>query len=166
MTRPDHNGNYIVQPPSLRFAAVLFNTGTTGGDLGWSRRAPTRAAADELVDEALAAPSLPTRMQMTTFISGDRAPTTTPHANSNASTLPCWRSTRRMTNAIRPGSESWSVRSGEMGENGSYYLIPASPETFGHGTTAFAKFDEAASRLSSESARIVECNVRACLHLI
>ena len=25
-------------------------------------------------------------------------------------------------------------------KNGSYYLIPASPETFGHGTTAFAKF--------------------------
>ncbi len=51
------SGNYIVQPPSLRFAAMLFNTGTNGGALGWRKRVPTRAAADELADEALAAPS-------------------------------------------------------------------------------------------------------------
>ncbi len=28
----------------------------------------------------------------------------------------------------------------ERVRNGSYYLIPASPDTFGHGTTGFAKF--------------------------
>ena len=43
------DGNYAVQPPSLRFAALLFNTGTSGGALGWQKRAPTHAAADRLV---------------------------------------------------------------------------------------------------------------------
>ena len=133
------NGNYTVQPPSLRFAAMLFNTGTSGGALGWDKRAPTRAAADELVDEALAAPS-----------------SAYPDANDY---IYQWRSSsgydasRELERIQAPllainssDDERYPPELGIMEreikrvKNGSYYLIPASPETFGHGTTAFAKF--------------------------
>jgi homoserine O-acetyltransferase/O-succinyltransferase len=132
------NGNYTVQPPSLRFAAMLFNTGTSGGDLGWHRRAPTRAAADELVDEALSAPSA------------------YPDANDyiyqwrSSSDYDASRQLERIQASLLAINSSDDERNPpELGimeheikrvKKGSYYLIPASPETFGHGTTAFAKF--------------------------
>jgi len=48
-------GNYREQPPSLRLANVFFATATNGGTLALQAAAPTRAAADSLVDARLAA---------------------------------------------------------------------------------------------------------------
>jgi homoserine O-acetyltransferase len=44
------NGNYREQPPSLRLANVFFATATNGGTLALQAAAPTRAAADALVE--------------------------------------------------------------------------------------------------------------------
>src|SRR5499433_1321347 len=41
-----NNGDYTAQPPSVRFASVLYATGTNGGTLAYQRLAPTREAAD------------------------------------------------------------------------------------------------------------------------
>lgn len=49
------DGNYTTQPKMLRIANVFYATGTNGGDLAYQRLAPTRAAADKLVNDRLAA---------------------------------------------------------------------------------------------------------------
>lgn len=46
-------GNYREQPPSLRLANVFFATATNGGTLALQAAAPTRAAADALVEARL-----------------------------------------------------------------------------------------------------------------
>ena len=54
---PDwNNGNYTTQPRSARFASVFYGIATAGGTLAYQKLAPTREAADKLLDERLAAP--------------------------------------------------------------------------------------------------------------
>jgi homoserine O-acetyltransferase len=40
----------------LKIAQITFGLATSGGTLAWQQRAPTRAAADAIVDAELAAP--------------------------------------------------------------------------------------------------------------
>ena len=48
-------GDYTTQPKAFRTAAVFFNLGTNGGTLAFQKMAPTREAADKLLDQRLAA---------------------------------------------------------------------------------------------------------------
>jgi homoserine O-acetyltransferase/O-succinyltransferase len=49
-------GNYIEQPESARLAAVFYGAATNGGDQALFRQAPTRQAADDVVQARLQAP--------------------------------------------------------------------------------------------------------------
>ena len=51
-----NDGNYTEQPRAMKIASVFFATGTNGGTLAYQKLAPTRAQADKLIDERLAAP--------------------------------------------------------------------------------------------------------------
>jgi homoserine O-acetyltransferase/O-succinyltransferase len=51
-----NHGNYSEQPRSARFASVFYGIATTGGTLAWQKLAPTREAADALLDQRMAAP--------------------------------------------------------------------------------------------------------------
>ena len=51
------NGDYTTQPTAIRAAAVFYAIATNGGTLAFQKMAPTRAAADKLLDERLAAKS-------------------------------------------------------------------------------------------------------------
>jgi homoserine O-acetyltransferase len=51
-----NNGNYTAQPRSARFATVFYLIGTNGGTLKLQKQAPTREAADKLLDSRLNAP--------------------------------------------------------------------------------------------------------------
>ena len=54
---PDwNNGNYTAQPRSARVASVFYGIATNGGTLALQKLAPTREAADKLLDARLAAP--------------------------------------------------------------------------------------------------------------
>jgi homoserine O-acetyltransferase len=54
---PDYNnGDYTAQPRSMKLASVFYATATNGGTLAYQKLAPTRAQADKLVDDRLAAP--------------------------------------------------------------------------------------------------------------
>lgn len=54
---PDwNNGNYTTQPNSVRVASVFYGVATAGGTLALQKIAPTRAAADKLLDGRLTAP--------------------------------------------------------------------------------------------------------------
>ena len=54
---PDYkDGNYTVQPRSMKLANVFFAVGTNGGTLAYQKLAPTREQADKLLDGRLVAP--------------------------------------------------------------------------------------------------------------
>src|SRR5262245_19041708 len=130
-------GNYTKQPRSLQFASVFYSIATNGGNWGHYKAAPTREKADQLLDQRLKAP-----------LTGD--------ANDH---LYQWESSRDYNPA--PGLDRIQAvvlainaadderNPPELGlldreikrvKNGRVLLIPGSEETFGHGTTAQAKF--------------------------
>jgi len=51
-----NNGNYSVQPRSARVASVFYGIAAADGNLAYQKLAPTREAADKLLDGRLAAP--------------------------------------------------------------------------------------------------------------
>jgi homoserine O-acetyltransferase len=135
---PDwNNGNYTTQPRSLRIASVFFGIATSGGTLAYQALAPTRAAADKFIDERLAAPA-PT--DANDFIyqwesSGDYDPST--GLERIQATLLAINSADDERN---PPETGVTERALKRVKNGRLFLIPASAETRGHGTTGIAKF--------------------------
>ncbi len=130
------DGNYTTQPKAFRTAAVFFAIATNGGNLALQKSAPTREKADKLLNDRLAA-----------LISAD--------ANDY---LYQWDSSRDYNAA--PGLEKIKAallvinaaddernppetglmdREIKRVKNGRLYLIPASEDTRGHGTTGVAK---------------------------
>jgi len=51
------DGNYTTQPRAFRTANVFYGIATNGGTLAFQQMAPTREAADKLLDQRLAAPT-------------------------------------------------------------------------------------------------------------
>ena len=130
-------GNYTKQPRSWQFASVFYSTATLGGDQALYKAAPTREKADALLNARLNGP-----------YAGD--------ANDH---LYQWASSgdydpskglekiRARVLAINSADDernppSLGVMERELPriKNARLYLIPASPETAGHGTTAQAKW--------------------------
>jgi homoserine O-acetyltransferase len=93
-------GRYATQPPSLRLANVFMGIGTSGGTLAYQALAPTRAKADALVDERLAAPA-PADANDYVYHSGTHRATTIRRRDWRRSRYHCWRSTRPTTSATR-----------------------------------------------------------------
>ena len=130
-------GNYTQQPPSLQFASVFYGAATIGGNQGLYKVAATRERADALVNQRLTAP----------FV-GD--------ANDH---LYQWESSadydpskglERISAAVLAINSADDERNPpELGvmeremkriKNARLLIVPGSADTFGHGTTAFAKF--------------------------
>jgi homoserine O-acetyltransferase len=131
------DGDYTAQPKAFRTAAVFYGIATSGGTLAYQKMAPTRGQADKLLDDRLAAPS-------------------TADAND---TLYQWESSgdydaspglARITAALlainaadderNPPETGLMEAALKQVRNGRLYLIPASEETRGHGTTGMARF--------------------------
>jgi homoserine O-acetyltransferase len=132
-----NNGNYTKQPRSVQFASVFFAIATNGGNQALYKAAPTREKADQILDQRLKAP-----------FSGD--------ANDH---LYQWDSSRdynpspgleRIRAALlavnaadderNPPETGIMEREIKRVKNGQYFLIPASDQTAGHGTTGQARF--------------------------
>ena len=130
-------GNYIQQPRSLQFASVFYGAASIGGNQGLLKLAPTREKADALLQQRL-----------TNAFLGD--------ANDH---LYQWESSRdynpapglnKITAAVLAINSADDERNPpELGvmereikriKNARLLLIPGGADTFGHGTTAFAKF--------------------------
>jgi homoserine O-acetyltransferase len=132
-----NNGNYTAQPPSLRLAYVFFGVATSGGTLAYQNLAPTRERADKLVDERLAAPFT---ADANDFIyqwgsSADYDPSAALERIEAA--LLAINSDDDERNPPQTGITERAMR---QVKNGHLYLIPASEETRGHGTTGLTKF--------------------------
>lgn len=130
---PDYNGgNYTTQPKSMRLAHVLFSTATNGGDLAWQRLAPTRAAADALVEQRLSAP-FDTDANDFLYQWG---------ASADYDPAPRLGDIKSRVLAIVSGDDERNpIATGVMEAamkrvpGGRLHVIPASPHTAGHGTT-------------------------------
>ncbi|MFS2156559.1 alpha/beta fold hydrolase [Pseudomonas sp. Pseusp122] len=131
------DGNYTSPPPSLRTANVMFGIGTSGGTLAYQALAPTRAQADKLVDERLAAP-LPG--DANDFIyqwqsSADYDPA--PQLSAIKAPVLAINSADDERNPPETGTMQSALK---QLKNARLVLIPASSETRGHGTTGSARF--------------------------
>jgi homoserine O-acetyltransferase/O-succinyltransferase len=132
-----NNGNYTSEPHAMRLASVFFGVATSGGTLAYQKAAPTREAADKLVDERLAAPF---SADANDFIyqwgsSADYDPS----ANLDkigAAVL----AINSADDERNPPETGVTERAMARVKNGRLYLIPSSADTRGHGTTAMAKF--------------------------
>ena len=131
------NGNYTKQPRSAQFASVFYGVATSGGNQALYKTAPTREKADQLLDQRLGAP-----------FSGD--------ANDH---LYQWDSSRDYNPASgleriqavvlainsadderNPPETGVLDREIKRVKNGKVFLIAASDQTAGHGTTGQARF--------------------------
>ena len=135
---PDwHDGNYTTQPKSLKAAAVFFGVATSGGTLAYAKQAPTRAAADKMLDERLAAPfTADANDYMYQWdASGDYDPTAgLPKIKAHVLAI------NSADDERNPPETGRTVNALKQVKNAKLYPIPASDDTRGHGTTGAAKF--------------------------
>jgi homoserine O-acetyltransferase/O-succinyltransferase len=131
------NGNYTTEPPFLRIASVFFGIATAGGTLHYQKVAPTRALADKLVDERLAAPMTADAndflWQWGSSADYDASP--------GLEKIQAWVLAINSADDERnPPETGLMVQAMKRLKHGKLYLIPASDETSGHLTTGNAKF--------------------------
>jgi homoserine O-acetyltransferase/O-succinyltransferase len=130
-------GNYTRQPRSLQFASAFFTSASNGGSQAIFRAAPTREKADQLLNQRLNGP-----------FSGD-ANDHLYQWESSADYNPS-RGLERIRAAVLAINSADDERNPpELGvlekeikrvKNGRAVLIPAGPDTYGHGTTGYARF--------------------------
>jgi homoserine O-acetyltransferase len=135
---PDWNdGNYTTQPRSLRTANAFFGIATNGGTLAYQKMAPTREQADKLLDGRLAAPFTADANDFLYQWDSSRDYNPSPRLERIEARLLAINSADDERN---PPETGIMTRELKRVKNGALYLIPASEETRGHGTTAMARF--------------------------
>ena len=130
-------GNYTTQPRSLRAANVFFGIATNGGTQAYYKDAPTREKADQLLDARLAAPFNADANDFLYQWDASRDYNPSPRLERIRATLLAINSADDERNPPELGimeRELKRVKSGRL------FLIPASEETRGHGTTGLARF--------------------------
>ncbi len=134
---PDwNNGDYTTQPRALKVANVFFGIATNGGTQAHYKTAPTREQADKLLDDRLAAPF---RADANDFLyqwEASRDYNPSPRLERVQAALLAINSADDERNPPELGIMERELK---RIKNGRMYLIPASEETRGHGTTGMAK---------------------------
>ena len=130
-------GDYTTQPKAFRTAAVFFNIATNGGTLAHQKAAPTREAADRLLDQRLAAlPNADANDYLYQWeSSGDYDPS--PGLGRIKASVLVINAADDERNPPETGVTDAALK---QIKNVRLLLIPASEETRGHGTTGMAKF--------------------------
>jgi homoserine O-acetyltransferase/O-succinyltransferase len=135
---PDYNnGNYTSQPRMMKYAIAAYGLASSGGTLAYQKLAPSTEAADRMVDERLA---LRVTADANDFIYQWQAS----HGYDASAGLSRIEATLLAINSAdderNPPETGLTVDAIKQVKNGKLYLIPASSETRGHGTTSDAKF--------------------------
>jgi homoserine O-acetyltransferase/O-succinyltransferase len=135
---PEWNGgNYTAQPKSARFASVFYGIATNGGTLAYQKAAPTRAQADKVVDERLAAPFTGDANDVLYQWDSSRDYNVAPKLDRIKAALLVINAADDERN---PPETGLMERELKRVPGAKLHLIPASDDTSGHGTTGRAKF--------------------------
>lgn len=135
---PDYGGgNYTSQPRMMKYAITAYGIASTGGTLAYQSQAPTAAKADKIVEDRLA-----------TLITADANDFVyqweASHDYNAGEKLEQIEATLLLINSAdderNPPETGITDAAMKRVKNGRLYLIPASTETRGHGTTGNAKF--------------------------
>lgn len=135
---PEYKGGaYTVQPSSLRLINAMFAVATNGGTLAWQARGDTHAKADEAVDAVLATkpPEDANDFIYQWSASADYDPTAALERIEAPVLL-----VNSADDERNPPETGVAARGMARIRKGEIFLIPASADTRGHGTTGFAKF--------------------------
>ena len=135
---PDYNdGNYASQPRMMKYAVAAYGFATSGGTLAYQEQAPTAERADHMVDERLAA-------AVTTDANDFIYQWEASHDYDAQGGLSRIEARLLAINAVdderNPPETGVTFDAIKQVRNGKLFLIPASTETRGHGTTGSAKF--------------------------
>jgi homoserine O-acetyltransferase len=130
-------GNYTTQPAALGLANVVYGTGTNGGTLNLQRAAPTRAAADRLVDQRLAAPAPRDANDFIWQWEASRDYDPEPRLDRIRARVLAINAADDERNPPETGITERAIA---RIPDARLLLIPASAETLGHGTTGQARF--------------------------
>jgi len=130
-------GDYETQPRAVRVANAYWSIVSIGGSQAYYKAAPTREKSDKVVDERLAAPFT---ADANDFLfqwesSGDYDPA--PGLGRISAAVLAINSADDERN---PPELGIMERELPRIKNARFYLIPASEETRGHGTTGMARF--------------------------
>lgn len=138
---PDYaDGNYTTQPKAVRYANAFFVTTTNGGNLAYQKQAPTREAADKLVEQRMAAPFKADANDFVYQWDASRDYNASPGLERIQAHLLAINAADDERNPPELGIMERELK---RVKRGSLYMIPASEETRGHGTTNMAKFYKA-----------------------
>ncbi len=130
-------GNYTKQPALLRYVNVWFGIATSGGSIAYANQAPTRAAADQLLDSRLAAPFTLDANDFLYQWDASRDYDAAPNLERITARVLVINSADDERNPPETGLLDAALKRVAHAE---YLLIPASSQTRGHGATAMAKF--------------------------
>lgn len=135
---PDYNGgNYTSQPRMMKYAATAYGIASIGGTLAYQSQAPTAAKADKIVDDRLATP-------ITADANDFVYQWESSHDYNAGEKLEAIEASLLLINSAdderNPPETGVTDAAMKRVKNGRLYLIPASAETRGHGTTGNAKF--------------------------
>jgi homoserine O-acetyltransferase len=135
---PDwNNGNYASQPRSARMASVFYGLATAGGTLAYQKMAPTREAADKLLNERLAAPFTADANDVLYMWDSSRDYDPSAGLERIQAVVLAINSADDERNPPETGIMERELK---RVKNAHLFLIPASEDTRGHITTYFAKF--------------------------
>jgi len=129
------DGNYTSQPRMMKYAVLAYGFASSGGTLAYQNEAPTAEKADKMIDDRLA---MPVAADANDFIYQSS------HDYDASAGLSKIEATLLAINSAdderNPPETGVTVDAIKQVKNGRLYLIPASTETRGHGTTSGAKF--------------------------
>ena len=131
------NGQYTKQPRGLQLASVFFAVGTSGGNQGLYKNAPTREKADQLLQQRLSAPFRGDANDHLYQWESSRDYNPSPGLERIRAVLLAINSADDERNPPELGVLEREIK---RVKNGRAHVIPASSETAGHGTTGQAKF--------------------------
>lgn len=131
-----NGGNYTSQPKSLVLANAFFGFATSGGNLGLQKRASTRQAGDKLVEAQLTAPARGDANDVIYQFDASRDYDPSQKLARIAAPVLAINSADDERNPHETGLLERGLAQVKKGEA---FLIPASDETRGHGTTGTAR---------------------------
>jgi homoserine O-acetyltransferase len=131
-----NNGDYKEQPPSLKYAQAAFSLATGGGNEALHRIAPTRVLADKVFEDRLAQRVTIDANDLIYAYEAARDYDPSPNLEKIKARVLAINSADDERNPPELGIMDREIK---RVKNGRFYLVPASPETRGHGTTGSAK---------------------------